>query len=173
MDTEQQKAHNIETIQLFLTAYSRDHVKAAVSEWAKAHVSERIQNKEMVYLQQGWTIHDGTYWDIPKEHDWQMHGKKIWIRPSRLPATPNEVPCPNADGSMPPPPQAVMYKPVKQDLSPVPSDLKCPICGEQTVKEPICKGCIEGRAGFTARFICMDNMDHVFYQKQEEVDGQG
>ena len=56
----------------------------------------------------------------------------------------------------------------KQDLTPVVSDLRCPICGEVTVKEAICKGCREGAVGFTFRHICMEDDQHIFYVKAVE-----
>jgi hypothetical protein len=161
----EQSEFNITTIQNFLEAYSPADVKAAVSNWAKVRVSGRLKIQEMARTQAGWTKHDGTYWNIPKGYDWQRHGQDIWIKPSQ----PVELPegeCKDKEAILAR--AAAQAAQPKQDLTPVVSDLKCPICGEGTVREPICKGCREGAVGFTFRHICMEEDTHIFYVKAVE-----
>lgn len=161
-----QTEFNITTIQNFLEAYSPADVKKAVANWAKVRVSGKLQAKDMMRTIAGWTKHEGTYWNIPKGYDWQRHGEDIWIKPSQPVVLP-EGECKDKEAILAKAAAQQAAQP-KQDLTPVVSDLKCPICGEGTVKEPICKGCKEGHAGFTFRHICMDNMDHIFYVKAVE-----
>jgi hypothetical protein len=153
-----QKDFNVTTIQNFLESYSPDDVKKAVSNWAKVRVSQRLETKDMHRIKLGWSKYDGTYWNIPKGYDWQRHGQDIWIKPSQM-VEPNVGDCTN---------KAKLIEAQKQDLTPVVSDMKCPICGEGTVREPICRGCKEGIAGFSFRHICMEDDTHIFYVKATE-----
>jgi hypothetical protein len=154
-----QTEFNITTIQNFLEAYSPADVKAAVSNWAKVRVSRKLAMKDMARTQAGWEKFDGNKEDIPKGYDWQQHGNDILIKPSQPVEPNNETSLARA---------AAQAAQPKQDLTPVVSDLKCPICGEVTVKEAICRGCREGAVGFTFRHICMEDDQHIFYVKAVE-----
>jgi len=41
--------------------------------------------------------------------------------------------------------------------------MSCPYCGAETYLEPLCPACQFGRAGLSARIICGEHSDHIFY----------
>lgn len=46
--------------------------------------------------------------------------------------------------------------------------VSCPWCGAETFLEPLCPACRAGKAGMSARVICGENSDHIFYIPRKE-----
>lgn len=153
-----QKEYNVDMILGFLTAYSKDHVKEAVTKWAKINVSNKLTEKEYQWkpLPEGQSNRDPAY-DYATFNNVQYFRKHLEFTPMGEAPPSTEVPSEEIYGE-------------KEDLSTTLSDLVCPFCSGETAKEPLCRGCVEAKAGMRYRYMCLDDDDHVFYTKLEEAD---
>jgi hypothetical protein len=50
----------------------------------------------------------------------------------------------------------------KTDTTVRKSDMHCPTCRGELFREPICRGCKEGKAGYRVRLICGENDEHTW-----------
>jgi hypothetical protein len=50
----------------------------------------------------------------------------------------------------------------KTDTTVRKAGMPCPLCKSEMFREPICRGCKEGKAGFRVRLICGENDEHTW-----------
>lgn len=135
-----------------LGAFGDEEVRAALRQYNSRRQEARIA--------EGWRIwtEDGP---PPKPYEWRRLGKVTYYRePRPVEAHPSPKPKPR---------ETAREGQTKTDVSVRPNPgMSCPYCGSETFYEPLCPGCKEGRAGMSARIICGDDSNHVFYVPRSE-----
>jgi hypothetical protein len=115
----------------------------------------------------GWKLHFGT---IPENTQWRKLNNKIyiWIPPEKSEGesfrggvTGN---LKDRSGKFKPLTRKEMFarKRERGDMSVKKASILCPLCQSEMFREPICRGCKEGKAGYRVRLICGDNDKHTW-----------
>lgn len=126
-------------ILMFLGAYPREWLRAALKEFTRAERENR--------LAEGWELWTGPE-PPPRPYEWRKHGDLIYYR-------------------MPPPQsERVTVSAAVQRRAAGPSTAAtkiCPDCGAQAFASTVCPKCAKGKAGIRKQWVCGENSDHVFY----------
>ena len=133
----------------FLSAYSWSDVKEAFKrlnrDMVRASAEQRAQALNRL-RELGWSEHAGA---VPSGFEWQKIGHRVFVRDPSIPVDdPSRV---TVQGEVVT--RRSSRRKTDTSVKPV-SDLKCPQCGGEMFKEPICPGCEEGRRGLKIRLLC-------------------
>jgi hypothetical protein len=141
-----QDRFNRDTITAFLLAYPRK----VVLECVRTLVVKEHRHKRAL----GWKLFQGTEQEIPQGMQ-RMSVKGLWyVRTSDdYVAEHGADPSKGHDKGRTP-----AHK--REDAVVRKADIPCPACGSAMYREPICRGCREGKAGFRVRLICGEDDNH-------------
>lgn len=159
-----QQFRNKETIFAFLSAYPRPIVKQAIVEWSREYASMKVEGRPKrlwIELPEGettdgkeWMEHNGVKFILNPEIK-DDHIRKLAEESVKRKQTMSEYHDQRRAENE--------AQATKQDLTPTVTLLKCPVCDGKIVREPICRNCTLGRAGFVHRYICQNDTDHIMY----------
>lgn len=136
----------ISSILSFLSAHDWGTVKEAFKRLNRDHVHESLEyritaRQKMAEL--GWSIHVGP---IPEGFEWTRIANTVFVRdPSISVQDPTHV---TVRGEKSAPRRKTDTSVKRVDA------LKCPRCGGEMFKEPICPACDEGKRGKKVRLLC-------------------
>jgi hypothetical protein len=144
-----QESFDRDTITTFISAYPRELVMDVIKT---IFVAEQRHRRSL-----GWKLFTGLEADIPKGmHRMTVKGLQYVRSVEDYVVARSETPVPSVDRGQ------KSKKAEKTSTAVRRADMRCPLCQSEMFREPICRGCKEGKAGFRVRLICGDNDEHTW-----------
>ena len=140
----------VAAVGVLLSAYDWRIVKEAIKGLNHDRVRGDRENTDRMLRELrdvGWIEHEGQ---VPEGFEWRQIGEKVLVRdPALAVQDPGRTTVRGTGTST----RRTERKKTDTSVKRV-ADLKCPACGGEFFKEPICPGCEEGRKGFKIRLLC-------------------
>jgi len=138
----------------FLSAYEPKHVKAGIRLWANEYVVTKGRLKKQ--------LRDFGWYPVPekpKGREYYEIDGEYWVQDAKKHEELVKEQLKKAreeEKKMPKVRSVTDFSDIRE------TSLKCPKCGGNLYRQPICPGCKEGKQGYRVRLICGENADHEF-----------